>query len=160
MSEIPLPSAADATASLVRSVRRIAQAIDVRSREIARLTGLTLPQLLVLQSIRRLGEVSTRAISQDVSMSPPTVVAVLDRLEARGLIVRYRSTTDRRVVHARLTEPGRKALAEVPDLLHADVLARLALLSPNKRRQIAGAVAALADLMAPSDLGTEAHRNA
>ena len=83
MSEIPLPSAADATASLVRSVRRIAQAIDVRSREIARLTGLTLPQLLVLQSIRHLGEVSTRAISRDVSMSPPTVVAVLDRLEAR-----------------------------------------------------------------------------
>jgi hypothetical protein len=52
------------------------------------------------------------------------------------------------------------ALAEAPDLLHADVLARLALLSPNKRRQIAGAVAALADLMAPSDLGTETHRSA
>jgi DNA-binding transcriptional ArsR family regulator len=68
-------------ASLVRSVRRIAQAIDVRSREVARLTGLTLPQLLVLQSIRDLGEVSTSAISRDVSMSPPTVVAVLDKLE-------------------------------------------------------------------------------
>lgn len=152
MSEIPLPSAADATESLVRAVRRIGQAIDVRSREIARLTGLTLPQLLVLQSIRHLGEVSTRAISRDVSMSPPTVVAVLDRLEARGLIVRYRSTTDRRIVHARLTEPGHKALAESPDLLHADVMARLALLPANKRRQIAGAVAALADLMSPPDM--------
>ncbi|KAK0346742.1 hypothetical protein LTR94_005420 [Friedmanniomyces endolithicus] len=75
----------DSTATLVRSLRRIAQAIDVRSREIARLTGLTLPQLLVLQSIRDLGEVSTSAISRDVSMSPPTVVAVLDKLEAKGM---------------------------------------------------------------------------
>lgn len=144
----------------MRSVRRIVQAIDVRSREITCLTRLTLPQLLVLHSIRHLGEVSTRAISRDVSMSPPTVVAVLDRLEARGLIVRYRSTTDRRIVHARLTEPGHKALAESPDLLHADILARLALLSPQKRRQIAGAVAALADLMAPPDAGLETHRGA
>lgn len=149
MNEFPLPSAADATASLVRSVRRIAQAIDVRSREISRLTGLTLPQLLVLQSIRNLGEVSTRAISRDVSMSPPTVVAVLDRLEARGLIVRYRSTTDRRIVHSRLTDAGQTALMNSPDLLHGDVLARLALLSADQRRQIAGAVSALADLMSP-----------
>ena len=85
MSDISAPSGPDPTAELVRSVRRIAQAIDVRSREIARLTGLTLPQLLVLQSIRALGEVSTHAVSRDVSMSAPTVVAVLDRLEARGL---------------------------------------------------------------------------
>ena len=57
MNAISPQSEMDPTASLVRSVRRIAQAIDVRSREIARLTGLTLPQLLVLQSIRTLGEV-------------------------------------------------------------------------------------------------------
>src|SRR5690606_19595994 len=128
MSEIPLPSAADATASLVRSVRRIAQAIDVRSGEIARLAGLTLPQLLVLQSIRALGEVSTSAISRDVSMSSPTVVAVLDRLEAKGLIVRYRSATDRRVVHARLTEAGVAALKDAPGLMGADALARWSVL--------------------------------
>lgn len=150
MSEIALPPPEETTASLVRSVRRIAQAIDIRSREIARLTGLTLPQLLVLQSIRALGEVSTRAISGDVSMSPPTVVAVLDRLEARGLVVRYRSLTDRRIVHARLTDAGQAALEEAPELLGANVLARLALEPLEQRRQIAGALAALADLMAPS----------
>ena len=43
MNAISPQSEMDPTASLVRSVRRIAQAIDVRSREIARLTGLTLP---------------------------------------------------------------------------------------------------------------------
>ncbi|MEQ7155443.1 MarR family winged helix-turn-helix transcriptional regulator [Brevundimonas aurifodinae] len=138
----------DPTASLVRSVRRIAQAIDVRSREIARLTGLTLPQLLVLQSIRAMGEVSTSAISRDVSMSPPTVVAVLDRLEAHGMIVRYRSTTDRRIVHARLTDQGRDALTTAPGFLRADALARWSALPLDQKQALADAMEMLSALMA------------
>lgn len=148
MTELSVPAPADPTASLVRSVRRIAQAIDVRSREISRLTGLTLPQLLVLQSIRALGEVSTSAISRDVSMSSPTVVAVLDRLEAKGLIVRYRSATDRRVVHARLTDAGVGALTDAPGLMGAEALSRWSALPPDRQRAVAGAMTIFADLMA------------
>jgi DNA-binding MarR family transcriptional regulator len=148
MAEFSVPARSDPTASLVRSVRRIAQAIDVRSREISRLTGLTLPQLLVLQSIRALGEVSTGAISRDVSMSSPTVVAVVDRLEAKGLIVRYRSSTDRRVVHARLTDTGRSALKDAPGLMGADALARWSALPAERQQTMAGAMTIFADLMA------------
>ena len=140
----PIP---DPTASLVRSVRRIAQAIDVRSREIARLTGLTLPQLVVLQSIRAQGEVSTSAISRDVSMSPPTVVAVLDRLEARNMVARYRSTTDRRIVHARLTDQGREALTNAPGLLRNDALVRWSALPPEQKQALADSMEMLAALM-------------
>jgi len=151
MSDFPSAPTADApvdpTASLVRSVRRIAQAIDVRSREIARLTGLTLPQLLVLQSIRALGEVSTSAISRDVSMSPPTVVAVLDKLEAKGMAVRYRSTIDRRVVHVRLTDAGRQALTTSPGLLGDGFIAGLARLSLDDQAAMAMAVDRLATMM-------------
>lgn len=137
----------DPTGSLVRSVRRIAQAVDVRSREIARLTGLTLPQLLVLQSIRDLGEVSTSAISRDVSMSPPTVVAVLDRLETRGLIGRYRSTADRRIVHARLTDEGRRALASAPNLLREEALSRWLLLPVDQKQVLADALSVVSELI-------------
>lgn len=143
----PAAPASEATDPLVRAVRRIAQAVDVRSREIARLTGLTLPQLLVLQSIRGLGEVSTSAISRDVSMSPPTVVAVLDRLEAHGMIVRYRSTTDRRIVHARLTDRGREALRTAPGLLRDDALSRWAALPEDRRMALADAMGLLSELM-------------
>ena len=140
----PIP---DPTASLVRSVRRIAQAIDVRSREIARLTGLTLPQLVVLQSIRAQGEVSTSATARDVSMSPPTVVAVLDRLEARNMVARYRSTTDRRIVHARLTDQGREALTNAPGLLRNDALVRWSALPPEQKQALADSMEMLAALM-------------
>ena len=151
MSDIslrPFPdAAADPTASLVRSVRRIAQAIDVRSREIARLTGLTLPQLLVLQSIRALGEVSTSAISRDASMSPPTVVAVLDKLETKAMAVRYRSTIDRRVVHVRLTDAGRQALTTSPGLLGDGFITGFARLSSDEQAAMATAVDRLAKMM-------------
>jgi DNA-binding MarR family transcriptional regulator len=147
MDGISTGPAADPTGSLVRSVRRIAQAIDVRSREIARLTGLTLPQLLVLQSIRALGEVSTSAISRDVSMSPSTVVAVLDRLERRSMILRYRSTADRRIVHARLTAQGQAALTTAPNLLRADALERWSALPVAERVALAEAIALLSELM-------------
>lgn len=151
MSHISLGSTpeppADPTASLVRSVRRIAQAIDVRSREIAGLTGLTLPQLLVLQAVRALGEVSTSAISRDVSMSPPTVVAVLDKLEAKGMAVRYRSTIDRRIVHVRLTDAGKNALATSPGLLGNGFISSFAALSPDDQAAMALAVDRLATMM-------------
>lgn len=148
ISSQPAPDGpADPTASLVRSVRRIAQAIDVRSREISRLTGLTLPQLLVLQSIRVLGEVSTSAISRDVSMSPPTVVAVLDKLEAKGMAVRYRSTIDRRVVHVRLTVAGRQALTTSPGLLGDGFITSFACLPHIERVAMAQVVEGLATMM-------------
>lgn len=144
--DFPEP-ATDPAAALVRSVRRIAQAIDVRSREVSRLTGLTLPQLLVLQSIRAMGEVSTSAVSRDVSMSPPTVVAVLDKLEGKGMVVRYRSVVDRRVVHARLTEAGRQALSDSPGLLGPGFLSGFAALSQDERVAMATAVDRLATMM-------------
>ncbi len=149
----------DPTTSLVRSVRRIAQAIDLRSREIAQLTGLTLPQLLVLQSVRSLGEVSTSAISRDVSMSAPTVVAVLDKLEAKGLAVRYRSTIDRRVVHVRLTDAGRQALTSSPGLLGDGFLSSFDRLPSHKRIAMAHAVEELATMMQLRNSATSKHRD-
>ena len=42
---------------------------------------------------------------------------MLDRLEAKGLIERVRSETDRRVVHLRLTDAGEAATAKIPHVL-------------------------------------------
>jgi DNA-binding MarR family transcriptional regulator len=148
-----LPERADASidpsATLLRSLRRVAQAIDVRSREIARLTGLTLPQLIVLQAVRSLGEVTTQQISREAAMSAPTVVAVLDKLEAKALVARYRSTRDRRIVHARLTPAGEEALATAPDLLQPGFMAAFRGLPESERQALADAISRIALLMAP-----------
>lgn len=54
------------------------------------------------------------------------VTRMLDRVEAKGLIERVRSETDRRVVHLRLTDAGRAAADIVPHVLadaHNDLFA-------------------------------------
>ena len=138
---------ADPNAAVLKSMRRIAQAIEVRSREIARTSGLTIPQLIVMQSIRKLGQVTTQAVSKEASMSPATVVAVMDKLEAKGLIERYRSEVDRRVVHTRLTPAGQTALGQAPGLLSRGFEDAFAALPPQRRDALLSAMEELADMM-------------
>jgi DNA-binding MarR family transcriptional regulator len=51
------------------------------------------------------GEIASRMITRD-----PDVTRLLDRLEKRGLIFRWRETKDRRTVMARITPQGLKLL--------------------------------------------------
>lgn len=103
-----------------KAIRRIVRAIDLRSREVSRKTGLTIPQIVVLQGIRDLGEVTTKALSENADLSSATVVTILDKVEEKGLIERYRSKSDRRIVHAKLTEAGVAMVSNLPGLLHEE----------------------------------------
>lgn len=56
------------------------------------------------------GEIACRMITRD-----PDVTRLLDRLEKRGLIARWRETRDRRVVMAKITAEGLKLLARLDE---------------------------------------------
>lgn len=133
--------------AILKSIRRIARAVDLSSRQIDRDFGLTLPQLVVLSCIRDLGEVTGRAISDAADLSPPTVVGILDKLEAKGLIERYRSTRDRRIVHTRLTANGRKLLRKAPPPLGTHFETAFRRLDDRSRQETLGAFALVADLV-------------
>lgn len=109
--------------TVLAAMRRIMHAADLRSRRLARETGLTAPQLAILQAIHDLGEVTTGRISADVSLSQATVTVILDRLVERNLVERYRSADDRRVVHSRLTEVGKQALTAAEPAINTRLIA-------------------------------------
>ena len=56
-------------------------------------------------------------LSRDLGIDPGAMTRSLDRLEAKGLVRRERSTEDRRVVLLTLTDDGRKVAQEVPTVL-------------------------------------------
>lgn len=56
-------------------------------------------------------------LAREMDIDAGAVTRMLDRLEAKGLLVRTRSDTDRRVVQLALTEAGRAAAAQVPLVL-------------------------------------------
>jgi len=135
------------TAKVFKAIRRIVRAIDLRSREVSRAVGLTIPQIVVLQAIRDLGQVTTKALSAQADLSSATVVTILDKLEEKGRITRYRSDTDRRIVHTRLTKTGHTTLAEVPSLLHVDFQEKFASCSPEKQKQLVEAIEEIAEML-------------
>lgn len=133
--------------TLLKSIRQIARAVDIQSRKLDRAWGLTLPQLIVLRSVGDLGEVTSRAISIEADLSAPTVVGILDKLEEKGLIERYRSLRDRRVVHTRLTPAGHDLLARAPSPLGDDFDDAFALLSERERRSVLKSVNQIARML-------------
>ena len=64
------------------------------------------------------GRASTLAeMARELQIDPGALTRTLDRLEAKGLCRRVRSTEDRRVSHLSLTESGLTAAAQVPFVL-------------------------------------------
>ena len=96
------------------ALRRVIRATDLHSRYLARTTGLTAPQILLLQAIHNSGRVTIGQLAGEVSLSQATVTSILDRLEKRELVFRERSTEDKRKVHACLTQEGQRVLKDAP----------------------------------------------
>jgi len=96
------------------SLRRVIRATDLHSKQLVKTTGLTSPQLLLLQAIRDKVDGTIGQLARHISLSQATVTTILDRLEKRDLVKRVRSTTDKRKVHACLTDKATEILKEAP----------------------------------------------
>jgi DNA-binding MarR family transcriptional regulator len=92
---------------------------DMLSRGLAQLLkteDLSATQYNVLRILRGspdglpCGEIASRMITRD-----PDVTRLLDRLEKRNLIARWRETKDRRIVMARIKPEGLKVLARLDE---------------------------------------------
>ncbi|AJY45729.1 MarR family winged helix-turn-helix transcriptional regulator [Martelella endophytica] len=139
----------DNARAVMKSIRRIAHAIDARSKRIGRETGLTIPQIVVLQAVADQGALTTAAISKQADLSPATTVTILDKLEAKGLIERSRSLEDRRKVRAMLTEAGLQTLSSAPSLFADGFAADFSAFSAIEQEAIVTSFIRVADLLDP-----------
>jgi DNA-binding MarR family transcriptional regulator len=137
----------DELQAVLKSIRRITRAVDIHSRRTDREAGLTLPQLIVLRCVGSLGEVTSRLISDEADLSPATVVGILDKLEGKGLIERYRSKIDRRIVHTSLTDKGRIVLEMAPSPLGTHFERAFGNLPRSERKQIGDVLSRIAEMM-------------
>ena len=96
------------------ALRRVIRATDLYSKYLAKTTGLTAPQILLLQTIRDKGEVTIGEIANGMSLSQATVTTIIDRLEKRKLVFRERSQQDKRKVHVYLTDTAIEVIKKAP----------------------------------------------
>ncbi|MEH6676540.1 MarR family winged helix-turn-helix transcriptional regulator [Phenylobacterium sp.] len=129
------------------AIRRIVRAAEFASRDLSRSTGLTPSQLIVLQIVAREGEPGAGAIAEAARLSQATVTALLDKLEARGLVVRHRRSEDRRRISVELTPEGRRTLAEMPDVLQDRFAARFEKLADWEQASVIAGLERVAALL-------------
>ncbi len=79
--------------------------------------GLTYVQWLPLYKLVMDEGNTLASLARELSIDPGAMTRSLDRLAAKGLLRRERSSEDRRVVHLVLTDEGRKVAKEVPAVL-------------------------------------------
>lgn len=102
------------------ALRRIIRATDLHSKRLSKSSGLTSPQLMVLQTLRENSDLTVGEVAKRISLSQATVTTIVDRLERGGYVYRERSTTDKRKVHVYLTDKAFTTLVDAPKPLQED----------------------------------------
>jgi len=138
--------------SVLIALRRLIRATDLYSRDLVKSTGLTTPQLLLLLSIKNRGEVSIRELALEISLSQATVTSILDRLETKSLVIRKRSTKDKRIVHTYLTDNGKQIIAKAPPPLQENFIKAFEHLDDWEQNMIIASLQRVASMMDADDI--------
>jgi DNA-binding MarR family transcriptional regulator len=137
------------------SLRKIIQAIDLNSRQLVKRVGLTAPQLVVLQYIYSVNEISVGEVARNVSLSQGTVTGILERMEKRGLVARYKSLQDKRRVIVRITEAGKTLLHDAPPVMQENFLGKFNKLEDWEKTMILSALQRLVSMLDARSLNVE-----
>ena len=108
----------------LETCRRMHDAIERIDRTIAGFLGLPLSDLRCLHLVAE-SAVTASGIARALGLSSSAVTALIDRLEAAGLVGRVPSPDDRRSVLVELRKKGRVRLARLQLVAGAPLLAAL-----------------------------------
>lgn len=134
------------------ALRRVIRATDLHSKYLVKTTGLTAPQILLLQTIRDKGQITIGEIANEMNLSQATVTTIFDRLDKRNLTYRVRSKEDKRKVHAHLTQHGLDTLANAPTPLQDHFARQFKMLQDWEQSMILSSIQRVANIMATQDI--------
>lgn len=137
---------------LLVSIRKVIRAIDLHSKHLNKASGLTGPQLLIMQEIARLKGITASQIAKNINLSAATVTNILDRLESRKIIKRVRSTDDKRRVSLFLTEAGQNTLIEAPQPLQDHFIQKFCAMADWEQSQLLSSMQRIATMMDATEL--------
>ena len=138
-TEIPIALANDLRPVLLRLTRELRRETEQ--------FGITGRQATLLWLVKGSPGLTLRALAEMEGISPPALSGHIDRLERAGLLVRVRSTDDRRRVGLELTGEGDRILRSVRERRTAWLAERLAALDPTALDAVAAAIEPLRQLL-------------
>ena len=102
---------------LLIGLRKITQAIDLHSKHLLKIAGITSPQLVILQELVDSISLTTSELAKAISLTQGTVTTIVVRLEKNNLVSRRRSGKDKRRIHISITDEGKQLLKNAPSPL-------------------------------------------
>lgn len=151
----------DRALSCLAALRGVLDIAERNDRALARSTGLTTAQLLVLRLVKSLHEVTPKTIAQRAGVAPASATALIEKLVRFDYLTRRRSETDRRKYWVSLTDAGHTALETAPDPLHQRFLEAFADIPDWEQAMILAGLERIAALLddetTQQPLGGEVH---
>jgi DNA-binding MarR family transcriptional regulator len=99
--------------------RLLAAERRLRGRDLKHGSALTHAHFRALFTLTDQPEITAGALARAAELNPASVTAMVDQLEARGLVVRRRDGRDRRVCWISLTPDGQRQVNETRQKWHA-----------------------------------------
>lgn len=147
MPDPAVPTTDAPALAILRSLRRILRRVELSSSELEQAHAITQPQLVCLRAITASGRCTQSDLSREVHLSASTLVGVIDRLEAKGLVTRTRDQDDRRRIFLAPTAAGLRKAEVAPEPLHQRVSQALGELPLAEQRRIERALSRLVTLL-------------
>lgn len=99
-------------------IREIHAKLNHNVKEQFKDSGLTVPQINVLQLIGKHGQLKVSDISEKMSLVNSTVSGIVDRLEKQQIVKRVRSQKDKRMVYIELEDKGKELISEFRGIIN------------------------------------------
>jgi DNA-binding MarR family transcriptional regulator len=133
----------DQAGTIIADFRATISQIKCASSERLLRLGVSMAQLHIMYTLQRAGEMTMSHLADVLNVSLSNATGLIDRMEERGFIERYRVPTDRRIVLVRVTPSGQAMLGEADALSDELLRSVLGRLPASQLRGVANAMSAL-----------------
>lgn len=134
------------------ALRRILRATELFGREITQSAGVTPVQFRVLQIIGETGQTTAKTIAQRMRVSQATVTSLVDKLVREGMVLREKSTLDRRQTNIHITPKGTKTLADAPDPLQQRFVRKFSAMEDWEQAMLVASLERIAAMLDAEDI--------
>ncbi|MBU4413761.1 MAG: MarR family transcriptional regulator [Proteobacteria bacterium] len=140
---------------IIFSIRKLMQAGEFYTKELNKKYQVSAPQLNCLISLYENGPLPPSQIAKYIMVKSSTVTGIVDRLEQKGLVKRFRNSPDRRIITIELTDSGKNLAKNAPPPIQQKIIDGLKKLSKDELDQIIFSLTKLTDMLDVQDLDVE-----
>ena len=138
--------------SSLSSLRRISRVTEAGARDLARKSNMATTELLTLQQVADNPSISPGSLAKSLSLSPVTSTVILQKLEAKGLIHKIKSPSDKRRLEVHLTPEGLREVSSAPSNVQNTFMENFEKLPAWEQHQIAAVLGKITALLNAENL--------